>query len=585
VRPPRADAAVLDRAGAKFAVGTNLKGEGAGAAWTFLLPSLEFQRVLCVGLPSASTLRTLSRLAAEVVVAFPRGSDRRHGWKRNVQAGTNVRLMAPAEAVASVPHAELAVVAGWRAAASLNAETELRRAVLGARMAFVDLGRPGRLMHSLARLRRVVAGFGPACTLRLTPRSGEVHTAGAEDDAPTLTYLQRVASADRPSRQPSLRGLVRRLRRLRYGGSRSGVLAARGAGPVRLTTPAYVGAIALAAGVVLDEHRVGLYAPSEYASRKAVLFLFRAQEPAPELVVKLTRDPVHNARLENEWRALSWLQETGLQHSGVLLRPAFFGYHAGLAVLGESAVAGAPFRQRTTARADCPLARRAMKWLLDLGTATAHPATDNRQVAAGLHELVTRFEELYRLTDAQHARLHRHVDMFVHAQGPLPLVLQHGDPGTWNLLVTNEGRPAFLDWEAAERHGLPLWDLFYFVRSFGVTVARAARPTSSLVAVRRQLLDDQPLNRLLVAAVERHCVQIGLDRELVEPLFVTCWMHRALKEAGRLPRERLDDGHYVNLVRLSLDEPDAPGLRCLFGAGGQRRRTGLESPRNMPAPD
>jgi hypothetical protein len=149
----------------------------------------------------------------------------------------------------------------------------------------------------------------------------------------------------------------------------------------------------------------------------------------------------------------------------------------------------------------------------------------------------------------------------------MPIVLQHGDPGTWNLLVTPGGRPAFLDWEAAEHEGMPLWDVFYFVRSFAVTVARAAGVRSSLRGLRAQLLADMPVNRLLVAAVERQCARIGLDRELVEPLFVTCWMHRALKEATRLRPARLDRGHYVNLLRISLDDADSPGLRRLFGTG------------------
>jgi hypothetical protein len=73
---------------------------------------------------------------------------------------------------------------------------------------------------------------------------------------------------------------------------------------------------------------------------------------------------------------------------------------------------------------------------------------------------------------------------------------------------------------------------------------------------------------VLVALVERQCEQLGLDRRLVEPPFVTCWMHRALKKAARLPASRLDSGHYGKLVRLSLDQRDAPGLRRLFGNGG-----------------
>ena len=56
-----------------------------------------------------------------------------------------------------------------------------------------------------------------------------------------------------------------------------------------------------------------------------------------------------------------------------------------------------------------------------------------------------------------------------YAQAGTPvMVFQHGDPGVWNLLITPDGRPAFLDWEAAEHHGMPVWDLFYAARSVGI---------------------------------------------------------------------------------------------------------------------
>jgi hypothetical protein len=55
---------------------------------------------------------------------------------------------------------------------------------------------------------------------------------------------------------------------------------------------------------------------------------------------------------------------------------------------------------------------------------------------------------------------------------------------------------------------------------------------------------------------------------LVEPLFHTCWMHRALKEATRLTSSRLERGHYVSLLRLCIDQREAPTLRRLFSLSG-----------------
>ena len=52
--------------------GTNLRGEQADTTWLFILPSLELERVLCVGSPSAGTLATLTPLAGEVSSASAR---------------------------------------------------------------------------------------------------------------------------------------------------------------------------------------------------------------------------------------------------------------------------------------------------------------------------------------------------------------------------------------------------------------------------------------------------------------------------------------------------------------------------------
>ena len=41
-------------------------------------------------------------------------------------------------------------------------------------------------------------------------------------------------------------------------------------------------------------------------------------------------------------------------------------------------------------------------------------------------------------------------------------VLQHNDVGPWNI-ITDETSFTVVDWESARRHGLPLWDLVYFL--------------------------------------------------------------------------------------------------------------------------
>jgi hypothetical protein len=519
----------------KFAAGTNLKGHVAGAAWTFLLPTLELDTVVCLGLPSTATLRTLGRLGARVLVA-PRGREGAAG--RVAELGmANVEVVAPDDERLMVP-ADLAVLGAGAPADPLAAAVAARAAV-----AYAD---------------RPVATDRAWQPLWLAPASGEVHRAAALEDEWTIAFLHDAASGGAVGRT-RLRRAARRVLRRDHPGERRGLLRAAGPG-----LPAYLSEIAARAGHDLSGCRVGLSAPSDYASRKAVLFVFAGDERAPRWVVKLTREPEHNRRLDNEWDALVRLRDAGIGNERTLPRPAFHGRHAGLAIVGETAVSGAPLRSRTSAMPDCPLARSALRWLLELGERSATRAHDGTGAAAALAELMERFVALYKLTDGQHAALVEQIDRIRDAT-TLPVVFQHGDPGAWNVLVTADGRPIFLDWEAFERHGLPLWDAFYFARSHAVTVGRAGCAGDALEIVQRAWLDDGPLARDLARCSHDHADRIGLERELVEPLFVTCWMHRALKEAGRLTPARLQRGHYVNLLRFVLDRRDAPGLRRLYG--------------------
>ena len=152
-------------------------------------------------------------------------------------------------------------------------------------------------------------------------------------------------------------------------------------------------------------------------------------------------------------------------------------------------------------------------------------------------------------------------------KGEFPAVFQHGDAGRWNLLAAPDGSTSFIDWEAAEPVGMPLWDLFYFVRSFAVGVAVAAGEHRRLSGIRRVLFERSPLSARLAGWVALYCRATGLSAELVEPLFHTCWMHRALKEATRLDPGALHTGHYRRLLTLGIEQRRAPGLADMFAAG------------------
>ncbi len=242
----------------------------------------------------------------------------------------------------------------------------------------------------------------------------------------------------------------------------------------------------------------------------------------------------------------------------------FSGEAGGLAFAAESMVAGRPFVEASTLDPDCAIAADAVTGITDLGRSTARDV-DPALAAGPLAELLVRYTELFA-PDAAHRRvLEAQVEAVVRAER-FPGVLHHGDLGTWNVVVGASGSATFLDWEATEEPGPPLWDLFYFLRSFVVQSSRRRRVRNRLRAASDDLLAITPVSRSAAGWVATYRAAVGVPAELVEPLFHCCWMHRAVKEATRIGPGRR--GHYADLSGLLVDRRAEPGLRLLLTGEG-----------------
>ncbi len=583
-----------------FVPGTNLKGQAAGANWSFLLPNLELERIVCIGAPPLTTLTTLSNLSQDVIIVCTSSRQMQEiGEVSQKPDLTNIRPMAiNGNSALPLPNssADLALIVGWHSTRQLSRDrallAELQRLLKPDGLVYFEFGRPADQFLDGEAMNNLIQGFGAPHILWLTPMTGEMHTAVPSRDREIIDYFFRHRlyspsvqlrvfdrAFDRAERFLSQHRVFSRFVR-RYG-----ALVGRAAAELAHQPPQYLRSIAQKAGVNIDHHRWGLSARGRYNTRKVLFFLFgpstalrrgsgqssghrrasQLPDTPPEYIVKIVRDPVLNPRLENEYRALSLLHEKRLGDRETLPQAVFFGYHGNLAIVGETVIDGVPFRQQTEATADCPYARAAIDWLIELSAATANPtAATPGQVAEGLRRLFKRFLEIYWVTPEQHAFLTEQITTVARSQAAFPLVFQHGDPGTWNVMVTKSGRAAFLDWEAAEPQGMPLWDLFYFMRSYIVSAARFRGSRDSLETLGQQFLEASVFSQLFVETTIRYCERMGLSPQLVQPLFYTCWMHRALKEATRLPSARLEKGHYVSLLRLCIDQQSAPTLRHLF---------------------
>jgi phosphotransferase family enzyme len=606
--------------GTEFIPGVNVRGELAGANWSFLLPSLDLERIVYFGALSSkgypARLISLARLCSELVVIclderMAQAVDqagRRHGVAnmRSISLSGAAGLADDSVSLALISRASDA----RRLSRDRALQIELRRILKpNGLLYFERRGLPDQLRGGCA-VRRLAEAFGASRLYWLTPLGGEMHTAVPAQDHATMRYflrhgltsrsldlgvLKRAArslggrsaapaapklSSNSRSRagfqsrfKPAARTILAALLQQVQGALDSAeqglnrsptlgrftrrycALVGRGALGSNDQPPAYLCQIASADGVSIDQYRWGLSARGEYRSRKVLFFLFDRQAETPEYIVKMTRAPAFNLRLENEGRALEWLAERGIGDRETLPQVVFQGHHHDLAIIGETVIDGVPFEQRSSGAADCPLAGAAVGWLTDLGAATADmSAASPLQVSEALGTLFERFAQIYALTPAQHDFLAGQIAAIGHSRSRIPLVFQHGDTGTWNIWVTPSERVAFLDWEAAEPQGMPLWDLFYFVRTYGAWAMHAGSLDDNMNGFVGQFLSASPFQRLLIAATEHYRARVGVPAELVEPLFYTCWIHRALKESTRLTAGNLERGHYFSMLSVCIEQ-------------------------------
>lgn len=444
-----ASISVLERTRAtRFVPGSNRRGEALGASWTLLLDDLALGHVVCLGVPGERSLRTLARHARTLTLVCADRRASRVLRRRLVGLELEGVASVPAADVGHVGTVDLVVVTSARWARRAAADGALTRVLRRASAVYAQSG----------ILDGAVAMPRPSIALWLGVADGEVSLAAGRRDDAAIALLRRpgAATAAAPRRTSASR-LARQVRQRPRLREHVGTLAGLGSPSpgTGVPVPAYVRDIAEAAGERVDGFRVALAAPGDYPSRKPVLALFAPGARSPRYVVKLAHDVALNDRLENEARALRTLAALGIGDAATVPRAAFVGQHAGHAVLGQTAIVGVPFRQATSATPDCPAARAALSWLTELGARTAdRTVAEPPQVAAALGELLERFAHVYRPTAGEREALAAQVAAVAASRRPFPLVFQHGDAGTWNLLVTADGRPGLpgLGGRRAPRH-------------------------------------------------------------------------------------------------------------------------------------
>jgi len=276
--------------------------------------------------------------------------------------------------------------------------------------------------------------------------------------------------------------------------------------------------------------------PGDDLSRN-VFHLFREGARNPSWVLKFTRVPGYADPFDRDEAGLTLARDAGppvTDHAPRLLaRFTVDGLNASL----ETAATGERLTRllaRTSRAHGVRLIEGVAGWIVATGTVTrADPADLAAEQARLRDEVVPHWAD-------------RGVEeRLVTSLPEISAVLQHNDVGPWNI-VTDETSFTVVDWESARRHGLPLWDLVYFLTEALAGVDRVVDADRDEYTV-RLYRGALPSSATLFEWIRRGIQAAEIPPEAVGSIITLCWLHHGLshKRRGEAMARVVRTGHQL----------------------------------------
>jgi hypothetical protein len=275
-----------------------------------------------------------------------------------------------------------------------------------------------------------------------------------------------------------------------------------------------------------------LLTPRFLASRHVIALLLDTSHDRLSGVVKLPRLPEDDAGIRGEAAALTRAAELGA--TGV---PRVLALHgAPTPALVESALDGVVIPSAEVRAGSQDLAAEIEAWTLALAGPRDRRRVPLRQLwEPALERVAARLGEVPAAEPAaagsvgdrrapQIAGLVRRTAAILEPHGhvPVPVVLEHGDLAPPNLLRLRGGRLGVVDWEVADRDGLPLGDLLFFAAFSSSDESKDDDPRLGVAAA-----------PACAAAIERQAAKLGIGLSLVPVLALAMWARWADRQLGR----------------------------------------------------
>jgi hypothetical protein len=292
-------------------------------------------------------------------------------------------------------------------------------------------------------------------------------------------------------------------------------------------------------------------------SRGAFL-LFEPRATQPSWALKFGRLPVRLPSFEREERGLGLAQAAGQVVAAHAPRRLAGFEAAGLQCTLETAASGKPLlallRASPSRREKERAVRRVCGWLVEVARSTVAAAetlhAERRRLAL---EVLPRWGLSGEIADGLLE---------------VPAVLQHNDVGSWNVIVRGD-EFTVLDWEDAVRHGLPLWDLLYFLADAAAHLERLGAPADRPAHFERLFLGELASSGLVFGWTRRMVEALGIPSATVGRIATLCWLHhglagerRAATTPGPAPQEDVPHDVLKRMAERWLRHPGlGPGWR------------------------
>jgi aminoglycoside phosphotransferase len=260
--------------------------------------------------------------------------------------------------------------------------------------------------------------------------------------------------------------------------------------------------------------------PRFRASSHVIGFVLAEDRIEPILVVKLPRLPGDNDRLDREVANLHLANHARAEEDKSIPRVlAYEDYHEHRLLI-ETAVPGRPMSPAIVRRQPELCIKPALSWLFDLQQATV--SSTPRDERDWFERLVEQPLQQFKALLPQSAEEASLVDQTLALMRPfhdhdMPLVMEHGDFSSPNILQDENGRVGVVDWELAEPKGLPAADLFFFLTYVAFARQNARKNADYLKAFQEAFFGPKAWAWPYVA---RYRERLGLTPEMIAPLFV-----------------------------------------------------------------